>query len=268
MIFAQKITLVAGILLTTFSLTACSEKSSNVAANSSVSPPTNPSPVASVNPTIEATTTPSPEISPTPTETTNISTLPPAPEGYTADIIDDLEDGDRINQLQGNWFTYNDQDQGGDSQITPDPNSDFLTVTDPTNPTTKYAQMTGKVTTTFAQGFVGMGTALTNDNTQPKDISNYDAIEFWAKGDGKPYQFKVHSALTVENNDFIYEFTPTSEWQHYVIKFQDLKQAETAKVINRKQAVTFALNLQWQTVGQPLDSVNIAVDNIRLLKSK
>ncbi|MGK7918326.1 MAG: CIA30 family protein [Prochloraceae cyanobacterium] len=196
------------------------------------------------------------------------STIPSVPEDYRAVLIDDLEDGNGFNEFRGTWFTYDDRNQEGDSKVIPTGYSAFRpSVGGPKN-SSKYAQITGQVTTTFPDGFIGMGMDLNPDNMQPRNLSKYDAIEFWAKGDGKTYRMKIHSLVTVDYDDYGYDFTASPNWQRHLVKFDSLKQEGWGNQVERNQALSQALKIQWQTIGQPHDSIILGVDNIKLLKSQ
>lgn len=194
------------------------------------------------------------------------SDLPPPPEGRSAVTIDDLEDGDRFNQFQGGtWFTYSDRPEGGTSQVIPQAGSAFQPRSGGPEKSSKYAQMSGKVTTDFPDGYIGMGVDLKSANT-PIDLSEFNGIEFWAKGDGKTYRLKLHSAATSDYDDYHYDFSTNPEWTRYVVDFDSMQQEGWGQPANREEALKTALKIQWQTIGQPHDSVELAVDNIRLLK--
>ncbi len=73
-------------------------------------------------------------------------TIPPPPEGQTSVLVDDLEDGDRFNEFQGTWFTYDDRNQGGDSQVIPEGYSAFKASPGGPDGSSLAASITGKVT--------------------------------------------------------------------------------------------------------------------------
>ena len=203
-----------------------------------------------------------------PNVTTNISKSISLPEGYTGQMIDDLEDGDRFNNFRGTWFIYDDRYSDGDSQTIPEAYSAFVADSGGPLSSTKYAHIRGKVTTTIPDGYAGMGMDLNPNNNQARDLSQYDAIEFWSKGDGKIYRFKIHSEATSDYDDFGYNFQTSSQWQRHLIPLSSLTQEGYGKPASLENALATALKMQWQTVGQPHESIDLAIDNIRLLKSK
>ncbi|MEQ8957314.1 MAG: CIA30 family protein [Coleofasciculus sp. C2-GNP5-27] len=200
-------------------------------------------------------------------QSTPKSQLPPPPEGYTAILIDDLEDGNRFNQFRGTWFTYDDRYDGGDSQVNPEGYSPFRPKQCGPANSDKCAHITGQVTTTYPDGYIGMGTDLNNPN-DPIDIRDYDAIAFWAKGDGKTYRLKLRSPATSDYDDYGYNLTPTPEWKRYVITLDSLKQEGTGKPVSADEALSQVISITWHTQGQPHDSIELAVDNLRFLKSQ
>ncbi len=192
----------------------------------------------------------------------------PLPEGYTGKTIDNLEDGDRFNDFQGTWFIYDDRYSGGDSYTFPTAYNEFIPENGGPLASTKYAHFRGKVTSKITDAYLGMGMDLNPNNNHSRDLSEYDAIEFWSKGDGKIYHFKINSQATPDYDDYGYKFKTSSEWQHHIILFSSLTQEGFKNPTSLEEVLSTALKIQWQTVGQPHDSVELAIDNIRLLKNK
>ncbi len=110
-----------------------------------------------------------------------------------------------------------------------------------------------------------MGTDLNSPN-DPVDISQYNAIEFWARGDGKSYRMKLRSPVTGDYDDFGYNFAPTPEWTRYVVTFDQLQQEGWGKKVNRDNVLKQVISVTWQTRNQPHDSIELAVDNIRFIQ--
>jgi hypothetical protein len=187
----------------------------------------------------------------------------PNPPEHTAVMIDHLEDGDHFNAFGGYWFTYDDKNNGGDSKVTP--MGTFKPTGGGALDSQYSAGITGKVTTTYPNGYIGMGTDLHRPN-DPVDVRKYDGIEFWARGDGKNYRFKFRSAGTSDYDDYGVDFTAPAEWTHYSFNFEQLKQQGWGKAVPLDSALKGVISVTWQTLTQPLDSVELAVDNIRFLK--
>jgi hypothetical protein len=178
-------------------------------------------------------------------------------------LIDDLEDGDAKNQLGGYWYTYSDKDNKGDSLVSP--SGEFKPSAEGANDSSKSARISGKVTKTYQYGFIGMGTNLAQDNNSAIDLNQYQGIEFCAKGDGKEYRVKLRSLAIKDYNDYGYEFVAPAAWQCYKVLFNQMEQKSFGAKIPLDQALTKVIAIQWQTIGQPHESVDLAVDAIKFL---
>jgi hypothetical protein len=127
--------------------------------------------------------------------------------------------------------------------------------------------MTGYVTTTYQYGFIGMGTALI-DPKGPVDLSTCTGVKFNYKGDGKTYRMKISSShpgfLTgVGDNHFGYALVTNGSWQSADILMTSLTQEPYwGSPVTRTSALSMATDIQWQTVGQPIASVDFEVDNV------
>jgi hypothetical protein len=183
-------------------------------------------------------------------------------EGRTAVLLDDLEDGDSLNEFGGKWYTRNDTQFGGDSEVIP---AVFRSSSGGPAGSDKCAQISGRVTTTFDWGFIGVGTNL-NKPANPVDIQEFNGIEFWTKGDGKVYRMKFRSNITTDYDDFGYDFTATNDWTRVNVDFSALYQQGWGRERIRMKALSAVIGINWQTIDQPLDKVKLAVDHIRFLK--
>ena len=188
--------------------------------------------------------------------------LPAPPTGRTAILLDDLEDGDRINKFGGNWFTLDDSHFGGDSIVSP---KVFTPSKAGAFGSYKCARIMGRVTTTFEWGFIGIGTYLSHPDN-PVDIREYNGIEFWSKGDGKNYRIKFRSNVTGDYDDYGYDFVSTEDWTRFIINFEDIYQQGWGMEVIKDKALSDVISINWQTIDQPLPSVELAVDYIRFLK--
>jgi len=223
------------------------------------SPNTNSNPpIATPEPTTPPdNSTPEPT---TPPNNTNTNT------NTDATLIDNFEDGDRFNSFRGGtWFTYNDESNGGDSQIVPPAGSEFQATPPGAENSQLAGRITGQVTTTFPQGYIGMGTDLAGPDT-PIDLREYDAIAFWVRGDGKQYRFKLHSQATADYDDYGITFFAPNDWERMVVPFENLRQEGWGETVDRDTALSRVTKIQWQTIGQPHESIELAVDNIELVR--
>ncbi len=208
-------------------------------------------------------TDPSPESAST--ETDQMASQTTATETI---IIDDLEDKNSGNALGGGWFTFDDQANGGDSQVVP--SGKFSPSEGGANGSTTSAKMTGKVTETFPYSYIAIGTTL-NKEAQPTDITKYKGIEFWAKGDGKEYQVQLPTPAIKDFNYYNEVFTAQPEWTRYEILFDDLQQnnwGNKTVAVPKADALTQIKSIVWRTypLGQPRENVELMIDDVKFIK--
>lgn len=72
-------------------------------------------------------------------------------------------------------------------------------------------------------GQVGLGRTL-NPNGRPVDVSPYNALRFWAKGDGVPMRIILESAGITDGDYYQAVFTPGTEWSQYIIPLDAFSQ--------------------------------------------
>ena len=70
---------------------------------------------------------------------------------------------------------------------------------------------------------VGMGRTL-NPNGRPVDISPYQAVRFWVKGDGTPVRVLLETASVTDGDYYQTVFTPGTEWQQVIIPLSEFSQ--------------------------------------------
>ncbi|NJK28466.1 MAG: hypothetical protein HC925_08440 [Coleofasciculaceae cyanobacterium SM2_3_26] len=203
---------------------------------------------------------------PSPPTTLHPTSVNVSERQYAAVLVDDFEDGNRFNEFRGTWFTYSDRSYNGTSQVIPESYSRFEPVESGAPGSQRSARITGKVSTDYDRGFVGIGTELNAPN-DPVDISNYDGIVFWARGDGKTYRLKLRSTAVPDEDDYGYNFTPTAEWRQYVIPFKKLRQEGWGKSIRRRRALQQVTGIHWETIGQPHQSIDLSIDDISFTKA-
>lgn len=219
------------------------------------------------NPVAPAGLFPNPFISATPTPT-----VTPVPVPSATVVVDNCEETAKTtNQLvpAGYWYTYNDHGDGGTSTIYPQPSpSPFYKTSDPgngANGSDGYVRVTGTVTTVFAYGYAGLGTGLA-PAPGVFDLSKYQGIVFYVKGDGKTYRFKIESPDITDSDQFGYNFTTTGAWQKITLPFNTstFTQSGFGTPKNLLDSLVSAKGIQWQTIGQPLAAFELEVDDIYL----
>ena len=143
---------------------------------------------------------------------------------------------------QEKWYTYNDKDNGG---------------------TYTVVHMTGKVTTKYPYGFVGFGYRPVGADLDK--VRNAKGITFKVIGDGKKYRFRGETTDIKDYNVHGKEF-PTRAGQVMEVSIPwnyMLQESWGAKVGFVKGHLW---QLSFQTVGQPYESVDLKVFDIKLME--
>jgi hypothetical protein len=115
-------------------------------------------------------------------------------------------------------------------------------------------------------GYVGMGRVF-NPNGQPVDVSGYQALTFWAKGDGKSYRVNIETD-SVDDYDYPqFVFTPPDgEWRQSVIPLSLFKQQGWGKPV--PFTATDVKSVAWLSMGPHCDdAVELAIDQVAFSNS-
>lgn len=171
--------------------------------------------------------------------------------------------------LSGSWYTYNDANDGGTSTIKPAPAEKFSKDSPGRTGNGRIVSVKGSVTTVFQWGYVGVGTMLDRDR-KSFDLNGCKGLRFWYKGDGKAYRIKLvskHPDFKNGGSDNHYgaEFTTGSGWQKFEMDFSNFTQEPYwGSKVEQDKAFSEVTDIQWQTKGQPYDSVELALDGIEI----
>jgi len=184
-----------------------------------------------------------------------------SPEAGKAVLINDFEGGSSQTPFGGSWFSYNDAANGGDSIVKPNPFGPIKG--DGANGSSYFAQMTGTVTTKFQYGFIGIGCDIVS-NLSVMDISSYNGIKFFTRGDGKSYSVKLRTTNIKDFDYFSYTFTAPEKWQEVKIPLKSFKQEGWGQKKILSDSLKFFNGIQFQTIGQPISSVRLEIDDIYL----
>jgi hypothetical protein len=191
-----------------------------------------------------------------------------AETGYKI-IIENSTNESAENLLGGTWYTYNDKGDGGTSRIWPEPGNKFEKSGSGRLGNGRAVIMKGSVTTIFQYGYMGMGTSF-DKNSKVKDLTGCAGLRFWYKGDGKTYRVKVvsvHPDFIKGNGDnhFGAEFETTDKWQLFELPFSYFTQEPYwGTKVDQDKAFSAIKDIQWQTKGQPLESVELAIDGVEV----
>ncbi len=175
---------------------------------------------------------------------------------------------DRVYVGSGFWFTFDDSADGGTSNVT-------LSLPTSCNPATNLteadltlgecAQMAGAVAT--GGGYVGMARTI-NPNGLPIDISQYKALAFFAKGDGKSYRvsLETESVGKLGSTDFHqFVFTASPEGRQYIIPLSSFAQRGSDNLVPFTGRDVKAV--VWTSVGGPHEAVSLTINGAAFVNS-
>ncbi|MCX8094415.1 MAG: CIA30 family protein [Candidatus Goldbacteria bacterium] len=223
---------------------------------------------------LRCTFTKTPVIYLTPTFTVTFTITPTNTPTYTpdvmeSDLLDNMDDGDNINNWGGFWYTYNDYVFGGDSYVVPLVDTPFYMQRPDISYKGYAARITGYVTTTFMYSYIGMGTML-NSLKNPVDLNKYSKIKFWCKGDGAKYRIMLASVYPdfmyfVGNNHYGYDFIAPANWTQYEIYLTQFTQEPYwGNIVERTLALSKVTDIWFQTTSVPAAprDVDLWIDEI------
>lgn len=118
----------------------------------------------------------------------------------------------------------------------------------------------------FAGARLALGKVIDGEPT-PVDISGYAGIEFWAKGDGKPYLLRVLST-TVKDYDYHYfNFTSERAWKKYRVPFSSLQQFPWGeKIAWSGKDITALMFTNYSAPGEEPGAIELFLDEVQLYK--
>ncbi len=164
-----------------------------------------------------------------------------------ANMVDDLEDGDdaiiTTDERSGDWYTFNDATSGEQS---PDPDGNFSPEEGGPEGSSYAVHTTGNGWTEWGAGLgLDLNGADPADPDASKgvfDVSGFEGMAFWAKGDATLWVMLATYDVIAEDegggcvagsgdgeacdNAHGKSVSLTGEWGQYLIKFEDLAQEE------------------------------------------
>jgi len=140
----------------------------------------------------------------------NFKFIPKSAKGKEL-LLDDFEDGDLVNKMNGQWTTKS-------FEMADNTTIDIITP--------------GSDGTGHALGFEGLMNvgeffhliSEFDPENKPVDLSDYKAISFDVRGKGM-YRFFFHQPTVDDWDDYSVKKEPSADWENVEIKFSDLKQA-------------------------------------------
>ncbi|HSQ43154.1 MAG TPA: CIA30 family protein [Fibrobacteraceae bacterium] len=182
------------------------------------------------------------------------------------DTIDDLEDGDYQSLWGGEWFTYDDNDDGGASVVTPSTSTTdkFTPTASPTNGTNYAAKITFTLDSTADLSFqplVGLGVNMRADEST-HDLTSCTTIMYDYLGSA--HRFRVESASVEDYNYHGIAEAAASDWTTVSLSWSDLFQQNwgtTSPTVDIDTAEVKAFS--WQIQGTDGTTGYLWIDNVR-----
>jgi hypothetical protein len=128
------------------------------------------------------------------------------------------------------------------------------------------AGVTGKIP---SDGPGGLARTL-NPNSLPVDISRYNCLSFWAKGDGSSYsvQLETEAVRNLGSHDFHQSVVKTdTEWRRYTIPFSALKQRGTDASKTVPFTGTDVISVAWEAMGPPPSAADLEIKDAAFINT-
>lgn len=181
---------------------------------------------------------------------------------YTAEeralIIEDFEDGDTDNMQAGYWYSFNDNDGGGASTLTPTEWEAGFVKTGGHESQGMFAVTVNLLKADYLYApYVAIGTLLPkNETTNP---ANYGGLSYWHKGVAHTFRMDIPEVSDYDNH--VIEVPAHAEWTLVTIDFTLLAQEGWGEpvALNLDQDVQILWNLRKK-------SGDFAIDDVRYVK--
>jgi len=181
---------------------------------------------------------------------------------YTAEeqalLIEDFEDGDTENMKTGYWYSFNDNDGGGASTLTPAEWEAGFVKTGGHESQGMFSVKADLVKAEYLYApYVAIGTMLPkNETTNP---ANYGGLSYWHKGVAHTFRIDIPEVSDYDNH--VIEVPAHTEWTLVTIDFTLLAQEGWGEpvALNLDQEVKIIWNLRKK-------SGDFAIDDVRYIK--
>ncbi len=178
----------------------------------------------------------------------------------TSLLVDDFEKGGIINLLGGKWQTEVDTHKLGTTMT----NLNKFIVPGGANGSKYSARITGHFGKMVAPWpFCSIQAPLDMDGG-PVDLSQFSAVEFMAKGDGKSYVFLVYVSQVTDFAHFRLSFVAPKVWTKVHIDLKKLAQPDWG--IKVKQDYHSVLELLFAPLTMNDESYDLSIDDLTLVK--
>lgn len=115
--------------------------------------------------------------------------------------------------------------------------------------------------------FSGVASRFGGNEPLYYDVTTFTGIHFWARGDGNTYSIQLPMGAIKDYMYYSFAFTPPEgEWKEYKVPFKGFKQQPYGKKV--PWTGTDIMGVQFFTVGGPLESFALQVDEIEFYKTE
>ncbi|MBN1758672.1 MAG: hypothetical protein JW863_10160 [Chitinispirillaceae bacterium] len=183
--------------------------------------------------------------------------------GGLSDLVDDLEDGDELTRYLTYWFSYCDQDSGGNSTITPQRTVEGYPFT-PVSSGARNSKYAASFTYVLNQGsyqyqpYAGIGFNL--DIISGWDISAATGIRFYYKGSSS--RVRIGSSNITDFGWWGYDVPASTDWKLVNLVWSQFNQPEWAEIMPFDR--TAVLHITFEVLGETGDAGTVWVDDIHL----
>lgn len=175
-------------------------------------------------------------------------------------LLSDFSNGQQVTIFGGNWYGVTDAANNGSSEAL------FTITNNPkrgANGSDYYGIFKGKVTTKFQYGFISVDCNFIS-NQSSYDLTKFKGIKFAVRGDGRTYKLQIRSPLSQDYCYYTHTFPTTKDWVVITLPFSSFKQETWGKYEPLEDSLKAAEGLQWQTIEQPIPSVEFELDSVYL----
>jgi hypothetical protein len=185
--------------------------------------------------------------------------------GSTPMLVADFEAGRPVTTSGRLCLPFTDKVVKGTSTIK------LRIVADGANGTKHAAEISGQITTDFPYGFAGLDIPLIGkpqqivDLSQQRevaDISQYQGIRFYVKGDNRTYQILFLTTGIKDYDYFGQTFLAPPKWTRVEVRFSKLRQMGFGRPAEWTGKDVQAIRFQLQTYGPPIASYRLAIDQV------
>ena len=174
-------------------------------------------------------------------------------------VVDDFESGKNQNLLGGSWQVQ--MDNGGLGTLIK--NKDAFIVKDGANGSKGSARIFGHMGKLMAPWpYASIYTALPME--EPMDLSDFKAIEFWAKGDGKNYEVQLFMTQVTDYAHYRLTFSAPKSWTKVHLDLTAFHQPDWGGKVS--QDYHSVKQIIFAPQGMNDEDFDLSIDDVTLVK--